>query len=64
MTTGSDLLALSPVMPVVVIDDADDAVPTARALLAERDRGHRADPAHAERRWPRSSASRPRSRTS
>ncbi|WP_328614696.1 bifunctional 4-hydroxy-2-oxoglutarate aldolase/2-dehydro-3-deoxy-phosphogluconate aldolase [Amycolatopsis sp. NBC_00355] len=34
MTTGSDLLALSPVMPVVVIDDADDAVPTARALLA------------------------------
>jgi 2-dehydro-3-deoxyphosphogluconate aldolase/(4S)-4-hydroxy-2-oxoglutarate aldolase len=34
VTTGSDLLALSPVMPVVVIDDADDAVPTARALLA------------------------------
>ncbi|WP_409465978.1 bifunctional 4-hydroxy-2-oxoglutarate aldolase/2-dehydro-3-deoxy-phosphogluconate aldolase [Amycolatopsis sp. GA6-003] len=34
MTTGTDLLALSPVMPVVVIDDADDAVPTARALLA------------------------------
>ncbi|MFD2473944.1 bifunctional 4-hydroxy-2-oxoglutarate aldolase/2-dehydro-3-deoxy-phosphogluconate aldolase [Amycolatopsis silviterrae] len=34
MTTGSDLLALSPVMPVVVIDDADDAVPTARALHA------------------------------
>ncbi|WIX78486.1 bifunctional 4-hydroxy-2-oxoglutarate aldolase/2-dehydro-3-deoxy-phosphogluconate aldolase [Amycolatopsis carbonis] len=34
MTTGSDLLALSPVMPVVVIDDVDDAVPTARALLA------------------------------
>ena len=34
MTTGSDLLELSPVMPVVVIDDADDAVPTARALLA------------------------------
>ncbi|MEV0074043.1 MULTISPECIES: bifunctional 4-hydroxy-2-oxoglutarate aldolase/2-dehydro-3-deoxy-phosphogluconate aldolase [unclassified Amycolatopsis] len=33
MTTGSDLLALSPVMPVVVIDDVDDAVPTARALL-------------------------------
>ncbi|WP_432851609.1 bifunctional 4-hydroxy-2-oxoglutarate aldolase/2-dehydro-3-deoxy-phosphogluconate aldolase [Amycolatopsis sp. CA-161197] len=34
MTTGPDLLALSPVMPVVVIDDVDDAVPTARALLA------------------------------
>lgn len=34
MTTGSDLLELSPVMPVVVIDDADDAVPVARALLA------------------------------
>ncbi|MBN9740571.1 keto-deoxy-phosphogluconate aldolase [Amycolatopsis sp. A1MSW2902] len=34
MTTGTDLLALSPVMPVVVIDDVDDAVPTARALLA------------------------------
>ncbi|WIX89074.1 bifunctional 4-hydroxy-2-oxoglutarate aldolase/2-dehydro-3-deoxy-phosphogluconate aldolase [Amycolatopsis sp. DG1A-15b] len=34
MTTGQDLLELSPVMPVVVIDDPDDAVPTARALLA------------------------------
>ena len=34
MTTGQDLLELSPVMPVVVIDDADDAVPVARALLA------------------------------
>lgn len=34
MTTGSDLLDLSPVMPVVVLDDASDAVPTARALLA------------------------------
>ena len=34
MTTGQGLLELSPVMPVVVIDDADDAVPTARALLA------------------------------
>ena len=34
MTTGADLLDLSPVMPVVVIADADDAVPTARALLA------------------------------
>ena len=34
MTTGQDLLELSPVMPVVVIDDVDDAVPTARALLA------------------------------
>jgi 2-dehydro-3-deoxyphosphogluconate aldolase/(4S)-4-hydroxy-2-oxoglutarate aldolase len=34
VTTGQDLLELSPVMPVVVIDDADDAVPAARALLA------------------------------
>ncbi|VVJ16746.1 4-hydroxy-2-oxoglutarate aldolase (EC @ 2-dehydro-3-deoxyphosphogluconate aldolase (EC [Amycolatopsis camponoti] len=34
MTTGQDLLELSPVMPVVVIDDAEDAVPVARALLA------------------------------
>ncbi|WP_370939111.1 bifunctional 4-hydroxy-2-oxoglutarate aldolase/2-dehydro-3-deoxy-phosphogluconate aldolase [Amycolatopsis sp. cg13] len=34
MTTGTDLLTLSPVMPVVVIDDVDDAVPTARALHA------------------------------
>ena len=34
MTTGQDLLELSPLMPVVVIDDAGDAVPTARALLA------------------------------
>ncbi|GAA4528681.1 bifunctional 4-hydroxy-2-oxoglutarate aldolase/2-dehydro-3-deoxy-phosphogluconate aldolase [Amycolatopsis samaneae] len=34
MTTGADLLELSPVMPVVVIDDVEDAVPTARALLA------------------------------
>ncbi|HEY2058166.1 MAG TPA: bifunctional 4-hydroxy-2-oxoglutarate aldolase/2-dehydro-3-deoxy-phosphogluconate aldolase [Amycolatopsis sp.] len=34
MTTGTDLLELSPVMPVVVIDDVDHAVPAARALLA------------------------------
>ncbi len=34
MTTGADLLGLSPVMPVVVLDDVADAVPTARALLA------------------------------
>ncbi|WP_158888763.1 bifunctional 4-hydroxy-2-oxoglutarate aldolase/2-dehydro-3-deoxy-phosphogluconate aldolase [Amycolatopsis anabasis] len=34
MTTGSDLLDLSPVMPVVVLDDAEDAVPVAEALLA------------------------------
>lgn len=34
MTTGADLLELSPVMPVVVISDLEDAVPTARALLA------------------------------
>ncbi|MEC3974013.1 bifunctional 4-hydroxy-2-oxoglutarate aldolase/2-dehydro-3-deoxy-phosphogluconate aldolase [Amycolatopsis sp. H20-H5] len=34
MLSGADLLGLSPVMPVVVIDDVADAVPTARALLA------------------------------
>jgi 2-dehydro-3-deoxyphosphogluconate aldolase/(4S)-4-hydroxy-2-oxoglutarate aldolase len=34
VTTGADLLELSPVMPVVVISDLEDAVPTARALLA------------------------------
>lgn len=34
MITGADLLGLSPVMPVVVLDDVADAVPTARALLA------------------------------
>ncbi|WP_199433599.1 bifunctional 4-hydroxy-2-oxoglutarate aldolase/2-dehydro-3-deoxy-phosphogluconate aldolase [Qaidamihabitans albus] len=34
MTTGSDLLELSPVLPVVVLDDAEHAVPVARALLA------------------------------
>ncbi|GAA3458979.1 bifunctional 4-hydroxy-2-oxoglutarate aldolase/2-dehydro-3-deoxy-phosphogluconate aldolase [Saccharothrix longispora] len=33
MTTSSDLLALSPVIPVVVVDDAAHAVPLARALL-------------------------------
>ena len=33
MTTGADLLALSPVIPVVVVDDADHAVPLAQALL-------------------------------
>ncbi|QFZ17472.1 bifunctional 4-hydroxy-2-oxoglutarate aldolase/2-dehydro-3-deoxy-phosphogluconate aldolase [Saccharothrix syringae] len=33
MTTSSDLLALSPVIPVVVVDDAEHAVPLARALL-------------------------------
>lgn len=34
MTTGSELLDLSPVVPVVVIEDAADAVPLAEALLA------------------------------
>lgn len=34
MSTGNELLELSPVMPVVVVDDVDDAVPVARALLA------------------------------
>jgi 2-dehydro-3-deoxyphosphogluconate aldolase/(4S)-4-hydroxy-2-oxoglutarate aldolase len=33
LTTSSDLLALSPVVPVVVVDDAAHAVPLARALL-------------------------------
>lgn len=33
VTTGADLLALSPVIPVVVVDDADHAVPLAQALL-------------------------------
>ncbi|GAA1300706.1 bifunctional 4-hydroxy-2-oxoglutarate aldolase/2-dehydro-3-deoxy-phosphogluconate aldolase [Saccharothrix xinjiangensis] len=33
MTTSSDLLELSPVIPVVVVDDAAHAVPLARALL-------------------------------
>ncbi|TCO52661.1 bifunctional 4-hydroxy-2-oxoglutarate aldolase/2-dehydro-3-deoxy-phosphogluconate aldolase [Actinocrispum wychmicini] len=34
MTTGSDLLDLSPVIPVVVIEDVADAAPLAEALLA------------------------------
>jgi 2-dehydro-3-deoxyphosphogluconate aldolase/(4S)-4-hydroxy-2-oxoglutarate aldolase len=34
VTIGADLLDLSPVMPVVVIADVADAVPTAQALLA------------------------------
>ncbi|HEX6345788.1 MAG TPA: keto-deoxy-phosphogluconate aldolase, partial [Umezawaea sp.] len=29
MTTSADLLTLSPVIPVVVVDDADHAVPLA-----------------------------------
>ncbi|RKT53334.1 bifunctional 4-hydroxy-2-oxoglutarate aldolase/2-dehydro-3-deoxy-phosphogluconate aldolase [Saccharothrix australiensis] len=33
MTTSADLLELSPVIPVVVLDDAAQAVPLARALL-------------------------------
>ncbi|MEV0681526.1 bifunctional 4-hydroxy-2-oxoglutarate aldolase/2-dehydro-3-deoxy-phosphogluconate aldolase [Actinosynnema sp. NPDC050436] len=33
MTTSADLLDLSPVIPVVVLDDAEQAVPLARALL-------------------------------
>jgi 2-dehydro-3-deoxyphosphogluconate aldolase / (4S)-4-hydroxy-2-oxoglutarate aldolase len=32
LRTGSDLLGISPVVPVVVLDDAADAVPLARAL--------------------------------
>lgn len=32
--TSADLLTLSPVIPVVVLDDADRAVPLAQALLA------------------------------
>lgn len=34
MRTSAELMALSPVMPVVVVDNAADAVPLARALLA------------------------------
>lgn len=34
MTTGSELLTLSPVIPVVVVDDVADAAPLAEALLA------------------------------
>ena len=33
MTTPADLLELSPVMPVVVLDDVEHAVPVAQALL-------------------------------
>ncbi|GAA0646193.1 bifunctional 4-hydroxy-2-oxoglutarate aldolase/2-dehydro-3-deoxy-phosphogluconate aldolase [Kutzneria viridogrisea] len=33
MTTGADLLALSPVVPVVVLDEMTHAVPVAEALL-------------------------------
>ncbi len=33
MTTSADLLTLSPVIPVVVVDDAAHAVPLAQALL-------------------------------
>lgn len=32
--TSTDLLAMAPVIPVVVLDDADDAVPLVRALWA------------------------------
>src|SRR5699024_11360662 len=31
--SGADILALAPVMPVVVVTDADTAVPLARALV-------------------------------
>jgi 2-dehydro-3-deoxyphosphogluconate aldolase / (4S)-4-hydroxy-2-oxoglutarate aldolase len=34
LTVKHELLDLSPVMPVVVLDDAADAIPVARALLA------------------------------
>jgi 2-dehydro-3-deoxyphosphogluconate aldolase / (4S)-4-hydroxy-2-oxoglutarate aldolase len=34
VNSGHELLELSPVMPVVVVEDAADAVPAARALLA------------------------------
>ncbi|MEV5300029.1 bifunctional 4-hydroxy-2-oxoglutarate aldolase/2-dehydro-3-deoxy-phosphogluconate aldolase [Amycolatopsis methanolica] len=34
MKTGHDVLELSPVLPVVVVDDAADAVPLAKALVA------------------------------
>jgi 2-dehydro-3-deoxyphosphogluconate aldolase/(4S)-4-hydroxy-2-oxoglutarate aldolase len=32
LSTGRDLLSISPVIPVIVVDDAADAVPLARAL--------------------------------
>ena len=32
--SGEDLFALAPVMPVVVLENAEDAVPVARALVA------------------------------
>jgi hypothetical protein len=58
VTTGADLLDLSPVMPVVVIADADDAVPTARALLARsRHQNTRSRPETLEpRSWSRRDA--------
>ncbi|MEU5421942.1 bifunctional 4-hydroxy-2-oxoglutarate aldolase/2-dehydro-3-deoxy-phosphogluconate aldolase [Streptomyces sp. NPDC020667] len=34
VTPSRDVLSLAPVLPVVVLDDADDAVPLARALVA------------------------------
>ncbi|MEU3752211.1 bifunctional 4-hydroxy-2-oxoglutarate aldolase/2-dehydro-3-deoxy-phosphogluconate aldolase [Streptomyces olivoreticuli] len=34
VTPPRDVLSLAPVLPVVVLDDADDAVPLARALVA------------------------------
>ena len=51
----ADLLDLAPVIPVVVIDDVDDAVPLARALAARRPAAHRGHAAHPRRRWTRSS---------
>ncbi len=48
-------------MPVVVLDDVDDAVPLARALVARRPAGDRGDAAHAAGARRRSSASPTRS---
>ena len=45
----SPLLDRVPVVPVVVVDDLDHAVPLARALVAGRAAGDRADAAHAGR---------------
>ena len=46
---AEDLFDLAPVIPVVVVDDAADAVPLARALVGGRPPGDRGDAAHPRR---------------
>ena len=48
--TVEDLVSLAPVIPVVVIDELEDAVPLAAALVARRPAGDRGDAADAGRR--------------